>query len=235
MSAEQTALKFLSSKGKKGSALALALAIVIAVASIWWSHRNGSATTEAATTSGGSGAISASAAKAKLAGIKVATESGMDGYSRARFSAGWDTQSDGCDAREHVLTRDGKNVTKTGKCKLTGGTWVSLYDGKTVTKPSELDIDHLVPLANAWRSGAPSWPQDKRHQFANDLTNPQLVAVSASSNRSKGDQGPDTWKPTEQAEWCAYSTDWIVVKSTYGLTVTKAEHDALDTMLDTCK
>ncbi|WP_371129724.1 DUF1524 domain-containing protein [Streptomyces sp. 2231.1] len=57
------------------------------------------------------------------------------------------------------------------------------YDGKILTASGQLDIDHIVPLANGWRSGADEWTTAKRRQFANDLTDPQLIAVSASSNR----------------------------------------------------
>ena len=74
----------------------------------------------------------------------------------------------------------------------------SLYDGTTLDSPTKVDIDHVVPLANAWRSGASAWTTDKREDFANDLDRPQLVAVSPTSNRAKGDQDPSTWKPRDQ-------------------------------------
>ncbi|KAG5923901.1 hypothetical protein E4U42_004793 [Claviceps africana] len=98
----------------------------------------------------------------------------------------------------------------------------------------ELDIDHMVPLKNAWISGASSWTTDRRRDFANDITRPQLWAVSAHSNRAKSDEGPDLWKPPLQDFWCTYSKSWIQVKSHYGLTVTDEEKDALSSMLDTC-
>jgi hypothetical protein len=66
-------------------------------------------------------------------------------------------------------------------------------------------IDHVVPLAEAWRSGAAAWNADQRERFANDLVDPQLIAVSASSNRSKGDQDPAEWKPPRRVTWCLYS------------------------------
>ena len=91
----------------------------------------------------------------------------------------------------------------TADCKITQGTWLSVYDGKTVTDPQGLDVDHMVPLANAWRTGAKRL--DRRasaSDFANDLRGPQLIAVTASSNRSKGDQDPSQWKPTRQEYWC---------------------------------
>jgi hypothetical protein len=132
-----------------------------------------------------------------------------------------------------VLKRDGTNVKLSG-CNVVAGTWKSVYDGKVVTSPTAVDIDHLVPLANAWRSGASAWTTDQRQDFANDLDDPQLVAVSASSNRSKGDQDPSTWKPQATGEWCVYAEDWIAVKTRWKLTVTTAEKSALADMLEKC-
>lgn len=104
-------------------------------------------------------------------------------------------------------------------------TWISVYDGITVTDAGKPDIDHMVPLANAWRSGAGSWTAERRKAFANDLPRPQLLAVSAATNRSKGDQGPDEWQPPAKGYWCTYATAWTNVKSTYQLTVTGGGED----------
>jgi hypothetical protein len=97
-----------------------------------------------------------------------------------------------------------------------------------------VDIDHVVPLANAWRSGAKRWTLVQRRAFANDLQDSQLIAVSASSNRSKGDQGPDTWKPPRRAAWCLYSRWWVQVKSHSRLTATQPERSELRRMVATC-
>src|SRR5690606_32790457 len=120
-----------------------------------------------------------------------------------------------------------------GDCAVSGR-WYSPYDGATWGQASEVDIDHLVPRANAWVSGAASWTQQRREAFANDLTRPELVAVTGTVNRSKGDAAPDEWKPPLRAAWCRYATDWIAVKHYYELTVTGSEHRALAAMLDTC-
>jgi hypothetical protein len=96
------------------------------------------------------------------------------------------------------------------------GRWRSYYDGIEETVPGKLDIDHVVPLAEAWRSGASSWTASDRKRFANDLTDPQLVAVSYSSNRSKGDKGPEEWRP-RRAAWCLYARWWVRVKSVWNL------------------
>ncbi|MCC3779917.1 HNH endonuclease family protein [Streptomyces sp. UNOB3_S3] len=157
----------------------------------------------------------------------------MAGYSRARFPH-WIKQYGECDTREVVLSRDGSNVTQDSMCRAVTGSWYSAYDERTLDSASKVDIDHMVPLANAWRSGADTWTTDKRKAFANDLDNPQLYAVSASSNRSKGDQSPDQWAPPNQDFWCTYSRAWGHIKSLYGLSVTEREKEKLIAMLDTC-
>jgi uncharacterized protein DUF1524 len=167
-----------------------------------------------------------------LATLKVAKAGSMKDYSRAKFPH-WKSTGGNCDVRDSVLKRDGTKVKLSG-CNVTGGNWTSLYDGRKLTKPTQVDIDHMVPLANAWRSGASAWTTDKREVFANDLDRPQLVAVSATSNRSKGDQDPSTWKPSMRSAWCGYAEDWITVKSYWKLTVTTAEKKALDEMLKEC-
>jgi hypothetical protein len=114
------------------------------------------------------------------------------------------------------------------------GSWVSLYDGLTTTAPGSFDIDHVVPLAEAWASGASTWSADERRDFANDLDDPQLVAVSAHTNRSKGDRDPAEWEPPDRTSWCWYATSWVTVKTRWHLSADPAEVAALRTMLATC-
>jgi len=171
-------------------------------------------------------------ARGQLDDLKVAKAGSMAGYSRAKFPH-WRAAGDNCDVRDTVLKRDGRKVKLSG-CNVVAGTWTSLYDGKVLDSPTKVDIDHVVPLANAWRSGASSWTTEQRADFANDLDDPQLVAVSATSNRSKGDQDPSTWKPSESSSWCQYAQDWIAVKTRWKLTVTDAEKSALKDMLEKC-
>jgi hypothetical protein len=171
-------------------------------------------------------------AEARLDGLTVAKAATMRGYSRAKFPH-WRSAGSNCDVRDTVLKRDGTKVKLSG-CNVVAGTWVSLYDGDKIADPSKVDIDHMVPLANAWRSGAGAWTTKQREDFANDLDDPQLVAVSASSNRSKGDQDPSTWKPERTQVWCEYAQDWIAVKAKWKLTVTTAEKSALTDMLARC-
>ncbi|MDI3422510.1 HNH endonuclease family protein [Streptomyces luteolus] len=172
-------------------------------------------------------------ARTRLAGLKVAPHGSMSGYSRDKFPH-WSARGENCDTREAVLERDGTDVRRDEECRAVSGAWKSAYDDERFTDSTDLDIDHMVPLANAWRSGADDWTQTRREEFANDLTHPQLIAVSATSNRSKGDQGPDEWQPPAKTYWCVYGRAWVSVKSTYELTVTEAEKRELDEMLDTC-
>jgi len=168
----------------------------------------------------------------QLSQLTVATAGSMKGYSRERFPH-WRDTGKNCDVRDSILQRDGKDVKLSG-CNVVGGRWESVYDGRSFSDPSDVDIDHMVPLANAWRSGADEWDNAKRGDFANDTTRPQLFAVSASSNRAKGDQDPSTWKPKLAGEWCEYAENWIAVKSHWRLTVTIAEKAALIDMLEKC-
>ena len=179
------------------------------------------------------GTVDKTQAASQLNGLKVATWHSMAGYSRDRFPH-WRSQGQDCDTRDVVLQRAGTDVSMAADCKIERGRWTSVYDGKTFTEPGGIDIDHVVPLAAAWRTGADKWTDAQRGDFANDLDRPQLIAVSASSNRSKGDQDPSQWKPPNQAHWCAYANNWIAVKAYWKLFITTAEKGALVDMLKTC-
>lgn len=130
--------------------------------------------------------VSASTARGYLSQLTVATED-RTGYSRDKFPT-WITIEGTCDTREWILKRDGTNVVTDSGCKATSGSWYSPYDGATWTAASDVDIDHLVPLAEAWDSGAGKWTTAQRQAFANDVTRPQLLAVTDNVNQSKGDQ-----------------------------------------------
>jgi hypothetical protein len=173
------------------------------------------------------------AALRQLDTLTVGGWASMAGYSRDKFPH-WSSQGAGCDTRDAVLKKQGQGVVTTADCKITRGTWLSVYDGKTVSDPQELDVDHMVPLANAWRTGAKDWTDSKRGEFANDLTHPQLLAVTATTNRSKGDQDPSEWTPPRHEYWCVYAQKWVTVKGYWKLSVTAAEKKALQDMLGTC-
>jgi hypothetical protein len=155
------------------------------------------------------------------------------GYVRDLFPTWKDIDHDGCDAREQALA-EASTVPASVRagCEVVGGHWVSAYDGMSSDVPGDLDVDHVVPLANAWASGADAWTTDERTAYANDQFD--LWVVSASSNRSKGDRSPDTWRPPDTAVWCTYAQRWIAIKVRWRLRATTAEHDALGQMLDTC-
>jgi hypothetical protein len=185
--------------------------------------------------SGGSTGVGAAPADVagQLDALAVAAARPMTGYSREKFPH-WRRVDENCDVRDTVLKRDGTGVQATATCKITKGSWKSVYDGKSFTDPQQIDIDHMVPLANAWRSGADRWTEEQRTEFANDLTRPQLIAVSASSNRSKGDQDPSQWKPPQTSYYCEYARRWVAVKSHWALTVTEREKSSIREMLSSC-
>ena len=172
-------------------------------------------------------------AKSELAALTVAAEGSSSGYSRDLFPH-WITQSGACDTRETVLKRDGSGVVTNSSCAATSGSWYSPYDGATWSAASDVDIDHVVPLSEAWKSGANAWTTAKRQQFANDLSRPQLIAVTDNVNQSKGDQDPATWQPSLSSFRCTYARAWIQVKWYYNLSVDSAEKSALNSMLATC-
>ncbi|TYB45337.1 HNH endonuclease family protein [Actinomadura chibensis] len=176
---------------------------------------------------------SAATAASRLAELTVAAESHGDTYDRSLFPH-WITISGTCNTRETVLKRDGTNVVTDSSCAATSGSWYSPYDGATWTQASDLDIDHMVPLAEAWASGAWSWTTARRQSYANDLGGPELWAVTDNVNQAKGDKDPAEWQPSRAAFRCTYARAWIQVKWYYGLTVDGAEKNALTTMLGTC-
>lgn len=177
--------------------------------------------------------IAASTARTYLSELTVATDSNSPAYSRDRFKT-WDTISGNCDTRETVLKRDGTNVVTSSTCSATSGHWVSPYDGVATTLASDLDIDHVVPLKEAWISGARDWTDAQRESFANDLTRPQLVAVTDNLNQSKGDKDIANWVPPLASFRCTYARAWVQVKHFYGLTVDSAEKAAISSILNGC-
>ncbi|NUT95590.1 MAG: HNH endonuclease [Saccharothrix sp.] len=176
---------------------------------------------------------SAATANSELAALTVASEGSLSGYSRDLFPH-WTTVSGACNTRETVLKRDGTSVVTDSSCASVSGRWYSPYDGATWSAASDVDIDHIVPLAEAWRSGASSWSTSRRQSFANDLTGPQLIAVTDNVNQAKGDQDPALWKPPLTSYWCTYAKMWVHTKYRWSLKVNSAEKTALQSMLGRC-
>jgi hypothetical protein len=178
-------------------------------------------------------AVPIHSATAEVIQLTVADDK-LTSYKRSLFKHWVDADKNGCDTRKEVLIEEAVIKPKIGKkCLLTSGKWLSPYDGKLYTKDSALDIDHLVPLAEAWRSGAWAWSALQRQNYANDLTEPKaLVAVSLGLNRQKGDRDPSKWLPPK--DQCRYIADWITVKHKYSLTVDLIEADTLSAALIQC-
>lgn len=176
---------------------------------------------------------SRSNARAMFKRLRV-QEPSTNKYSRDAFKHWVDEDSNGCDTRREVLRRENLNVGAGGRCGAERGEWVSAYDGMASADPQAFEIDHLIPLAEAWRSGADQWPDAKREAFANDLHPFSLIAVSSSSNRSKSDRDPSQWMPPDPNFHCQYVARWIAVKFRWRLAVDRSERRALADTLDSC-
>lgn len=192
--------------------------------------------------------IAVSTAKSYLSELTVAAESNSPAYDRDEFHT-WIAISGNCNTREYVLRRDGTDVETSNACAATSGTWYSDYDGETWTSASDVDIDHIVPLKEAWVSGARLWSATQREAFANEsvarlhihfvlhlltycsITRPQLLAVTDNINQSKGDRDLAEWLPPREAYQCEYVRAWIDVKHHYDLTIDQAEKDAASDVL----
>jgi len=157
------------------------------------------------------------------------------GYDRSFFKHWIDANKNGCDTRAEVLISEAIVKPKVDKkCKITGGKWLSAYDNKIITSASLLDVDHLVPLAEAWRSGAWAWTPKQRQDYANDLSDKRaLIAVTLSTNRSKGDQDISEWVP--KVDTCGYVQNWIAIKIRYSLTYDSKEASFLSNYFVICK
>ena len=176
------------------------------------------------------------AALAVLDALTVAAEQ-PSGYDRDLFRHWVDEDGDGCDTRREVLLAEAMIVPAQGsRCSLSDGEWISRYDGLTEQGNGRgFDVDHLVPLAEAWQSGARGWTADRRERYANDLGyEHSLIAVSARSNRSKGARDPATWLPPSAGQHCWYAAAWVAVKTRWSLTVDPTEGDTLESILSSC-
>lgn len=172
-----------------------------------------------------------------LAELTIGPEGPREGYEREAFKHWVDGDQDGCDTREEVLIEESliPATTEESGCSVVSGEWFSPYDAMTFVAPGGLDIDHVVPLGEAWDSGASAWDSGSRQDYANDLEDPEaLIAVSAGSNRSKSDQDPAEWRPPSVDYWCTYVSDWVTVKVAWDLSADEAEVQALRDMLVTC-
>lgn len=159
---------------------------------------------------------------AAIAALPQAPPGAAEPYERTQFPH-WLEITAGCDTRCVVLDR-----------QRSPGGWLSAYDGYVATSAREMEIDHVVPLAEAWVSGASTWTLARRQAFANDLASGELLAVSSWSNRDKSAHDPVVWRPPDPGWWCAYADAWVAVKLRWGLTADAAEVDALHDMAQRC-
>jgi uncharacterized protein DUF1524 len=157
------------------------------------------------------------------------------GYDRDLFPHWVDADGDGCDTRDEVLIAEADDPVTVGDgCSLSGGRWFSYYDRVSWTDPGRIDIDHLVPLAEAWDSGAGRWKTKTRQRYANDLGDHRtLVGVTDSVNQSKGDQDPAEWMP--EYGTCRYLREWVAVKHRWRLKVDRTERRTLRSLAPDCK
>ncbi len=159
-------------------------------------------------------------------------------YDRDDWRHWTDDDSDCQDTRQEVLVAESASqmdFRDDRRCSVESGHWFDPYTGRVHRDPGGLDVDHLVPLANAHRSGGWAWSPQRKREFANSLGDPaHLIAVTAAANRAKGARGPEEWRPPRTSYWCAYATAWARVKRTWNLTATHAEALALREMLQTC-
>jgi hypothetical protein len=168
------------------------------------------------------------------------------GYARSAFGNNWiDTDRNGCDQRDDVLLRDGSPgtvmVVSQGACDhdVVAGSWIDPYTGKEIifndlkdrAQAQGVQIDHVVPLAEAWVSGAADWTDERRASFANDLS--ELLAVDGPTNASKRDGDPAAWRPKKEFQ-CDYARRWIGIKDSWSLAVDESERRALTEMLSSC-
>lgn len=174
--------------------------------------------------------------RAAVRALPVAVENNV-GYDRDRYFGQWIDQNKDCqNTRHEVLIAESKVAPKytTSKlCAVATGKWVTSFDNKTHTSATTVQIDHTVPVHEAWGSGARNWAQARRIAFYNDLGYAgSLNAQTSSLNASKQASGPEKWMPP--ANRCQYITQWTVVKSRWSMTVDKAEKAALIRWADAC-
>jgi hypothetical protein len=180
-------------------------------------------------------------ASTQLAKLKVRTAGSMAGYSRERFGPTWaDVDGNGCDTRNDVLARDLRQVVfRAGSdCIVERGTLRDPYTGKAITfvrgvgTSLAVQVDHVVALAAAWRTGARRWTAERRLFYANDPAG--LLAVDGPTNGSKSDQDAASWLPPNPRYHCRYVAKQVAIKTKYRLWVTQPERMAMRGVLADC-
>ena len=180
-------------------------------------------------------------ARAALDTLQIKGRAPMTGYEREQFGQAWaDVDRNGCDTRNDILGRDLAQATRkqgTHGCVVLAGLLIDPYGGQTIPfergeNSDDVQIDHVVALADAWQKGAQQLTAQQRETFANDPAN--LLAVDGPLNQQKGAGDAATWLPPNKGYRCAYVLRQVTVKAAYGLWVTSAEHDAIERELGRC-
>lgn len=156
-------------------------------------------------------------------------------FSRTLYAHWLDADGNCRDTRQEILARDSQRPVRwdAAGCSVVAGRWVDPYTGGVISDPRGIDVDHLVPLAEAHRSGADSWPAERRAAFANDPGN--LLAVSAGANRSKADGDPLAWQPPAWSVRCVYTGRFVAVKTAWGLEQDPLERLFTDAVAAVCR
>jgi hypothetical protein len=191
--------------------------------------------TSSPATDGTTGASVPASVEALLGQLRVAPEADGGSYDRELFGD-WRTV-DGCTTRERVLIEESLSPPQVDPfgCKVIAGDWVSVYDGAETSDPTDLEIDHLVPVREAWVSGASAWGEGRRVAFYNDMGFAgSLVAVTSKSNQAKGASDPSDWRTPRAEARCRYAWDWVQVKLRWDLSADADEVAALEDMLAGC-
>ena len=174
-------------------------------------------------------------------GLEISPEVNTPAYSRSQYKHWIDADNNDVNTRFEVLDEESWYLVtwdekSNGDWFVVDGLWNCPYTGKSYTDPSDIDIDHMVPLKEVHQSGGHAWSNEKKQAYANDLNDPKtLVAVKDSSNQSKGHKDPAEWLPPNRAYWCEYLENWVSVKKNWNLTVDQAEVDALKEGFKVCK
>jgi hypothetical protein len=181
------------------------------------------------------------AAQQRLAKLEVKQAGAMTGYSRAKFGPAWeDVDLNRCDTRNDILARDLRPRSFKGEseCKVAEGKLADPYTGKPISfvqgnkTSSAVQIDHVVALAAAWRTGAKQWTGDPRPFYANDPL--VLLAVDGPANNAKGDKDAANWLPPNGAYQCKYVAKQISIKTKYALWVTPPEQAEMAEVIADC-
>lgn len=221
------------SKGRK-SAWVLSLLVIAAAIAVWVYLE------DKETSYKGTGELDYAVLAEQANQLEVRTAHPAEPYSREKqFGEPWvDAWDTGCDTRNYILQRDLQNTQVEGSCKVLSGTLDDPYTGGIIDfergeRSSEVQIDHIVPLKDAWDSGAFKLTQDERVRLANDPDN--LLAVDGPSNQEKSAQTLDQWQPENPDFVCDYAGKQVLVKQKYGLTVTQDEKNSMVSILESCQ